>query len=155
GFNTLADQENIVVVYPNGVNHAWNDGRVGDPRIGNTNDVQFLGDIVIFMGRSLHIDPNRVYAAGYSMGGMMAYRLGCELPNRFAAIASVASTMPDYLIDHCDGSPPIPVLVFAGTDDPIIPWVGIPNAYLSAGQTIGYWGNHNHCSDNFAVETMP
>ena len=107
------------------------------------NDVQFLDDVVMFMEQSLHIDAQRVYAAGYSMGGMMAYRLACELPNRFAAVASVASTMPDYLIETCTGTPPIPVIVFQGTDDPVVPWTGIAGGYLSAAQTIGFWGNHN------------
>jgi polyhydroxybutyrate depolymerase len=155
GFNTLADTENFIVVYPDGVNNVWNDGRQGDPRVGTVNDVQFLSDVVAFMGESLHIDATRVYATGYSMGGMMAYRLGCERSNRFAAVASVASTMPEYLINRCDGSAPIPLLVFAGTDDPVIPWAGIKGAYLSAAQTIGFWGYHNQCSGEFAVEGLP
>lgn len=155
GFNALADSENFVVVYPDGVNNVWNDGRSGDARIGNVDDVQFLRDAVSFMSRSLSIDARRVYATGYSMGGMMAYRLGCEAPDVFAAVASVASTMPAYLIDRCDGSAPIPVLVFHGTDDPVIPWSGISDAYLSAALTIGFWGYHNQCRGDFAVEGLP
>ena len=117
--------------------------------------MQFLEDVVDFMGGSLHVDPLRVYATGYSMGGMMAYRLGCERPDRFAAVGSVASTMPIYLLNRCDGSAPIPVLVFQGTDDPVIPWAGIENAYLSAALTLGFWGYHNQCQGDFAVEGLP
>jgi polyhydroxybutyrate depolymerase len=155
GFNTLAEAENFIAVYPNGVNNAWNDGRQGDPRISNIDDVRFLSDVVEFMGRSLNIDPQRVYATGYSMGGMMAFRLGCERPDLFAAVGSVASTMPYYLLDRCDGTAPIPVIVFHGTDDRVVPWTGISNAYLSAGQTIGYWGDHNACTGDFPIENMP
>ncbi len=154
GFDDLAERENFVAVYPDGVNNVWNDGRIGDPRVGDIDDVRFLDSVVQFMESALHIDPQRVYAAGYSMGGMMAYRLGCELPDRFAAVASVASTMPVYLISACTATAPIPVIVFQGTDDPVVPWTGVQNGYLSAAQTIGFWGNHNHCSGDFALENL-
>lgn len=154
-FNTLADADPFVAVYPDGINNVWNDGRSGDPRITATDDVQFLSDIVTFISRSLNIDPLRVYATGYSMGGMMAYRLGCERPDLFAAVGSVASTMPYYLVARCNGSAPIPLIVFQGTDDQVVPWAGIPNAYLSAAQTIGYWVNHNRCTGDFTVDNMP
>lgn len=155
GFNALADQEKFIVVYPDGVNNVWNDGRIGDPRISAVDDVRFLEGVIRFMEQRLNIDLSRVYAAGYSMGGMMSYRLGCELPYRFAAVASVASTMPVYLIDRCTGTAPIPVLVFQGTEDPVVPWVGIPSGYLSAAQTIGFWGVHNGCTIDFAIEPLP
>ena len=155
GFDALADKENFIAVYPDGLNNVWNDGRQGDPRISNVDDVHFLDNAVQFVEKMLHVDPNRVYASGYSMGGMMAYRLACALPNRFAAVASVASTMPFYLLDVCTDSAPIPVMVIQGTDDPIVPWTGITNAYLSAAQTIGFWGDHNQCTGGFTVESLP
>jgi polyhydroxybutyrate depolymerase len=155
GFDDLADKENFIVVYPDGLNNVWNDGRRGDPRISNVDDVHFLENGVQFIEKMLNIDANKVYAAGYSMGGMMAYRLACALPSRFAAVASVASTMPIYLLDICDSTVPVPVIVFQGTDDPIVPWMGIPNGYLSAAQTIGFWGNHNQCTGGFVVENLP
>lgn len=154
GFDVLADDENFVVVYPNGVRGAWNDGRAPDSD-NNDDDVRFLGDMVTFMKEQLNIDAGRVYATGYSMGGMMSYRLGCELSDVFAAVGSVASTMPYYLLEACSSAPPIPVVVIQGTDDPIVPWMGINGAYLSAAQTIGYWGNHNKCTPQFELETLP
>ncbi|MFN8563505.1 MAG: alpha/beta fold hydrolase [Anaerolineae bacterium] len=155
GFDLLADREHFVVVYPDGVNNGWNDDRVGNPGISAVDDVRFLDRIVDFMTHSLNIDPLRVYAAGYSMGGMMSYRVGCELPQHFAAVASVASTMPIYLIDNCTDTPPVPVLVFEGTDDPVVPWMGIPGGYLSAAQTIGFWRDHNACTGSLSVEILP
>lgn len=154
GFNELAETENFIVVYPDGVGNAWNDGRASSNNE-PINDVRFLGDVVQFMQNTLTIDPLRVYATGFSMGGMMAYRLGCDLPNRFAAVGSVASTMPAYLIPNCTDTVPVPVIVFQGTDDAVVPWRGVPGAYLSAAQTIGFWGAHNNCSENFVVEALP
>ncbi len=154
GFNTLADGENFIVVYPNGVNGAWNDGRAPGATT-NHDDVQFLTDIVTFMSNQLHVDAARVYATGYSMGGMMSYRLGCERGDIFAAVGSVASTMPYYLIATCDAAPPVPLIVIQGTDDPIVPWMGVSGAYLSATQTLGYWGLHNECTARFELEMLP
>lgn len=154
GFNDLAETENFMVVYPDGVNNGWSDGRASTNNE-VINDVRFLGDVVTFLENALTIDPLRVYATGFSMGGMMSYRLACDLPNRFAAVGSVASTMPAYLIPNCTDTVPVPVIVFQGTDDPVVPWTGVSGAYLSAAQTIGFWGAHNHCSEDFVVEALP
>ncbi len=153
-FDPLADTENFIVVYPNGVNGAWNDGRAPGAN-NNDDDVIFLADMVTFMKEQLNVDAARVYATGYSMGGMMSYRVGCELSDVFAAVGSVASTMPLYLVQTCGNAPPVPVIVFQGTDDPIVPWMGITGAYLSATQTIGFWGNHNQCTPQFELEALP
>ncbi len=153
-FDALADGENFVVIYPNGVNGAWNDGRAPTAAT-NDDDVRFLGDIVAFMKGQLNIDARRVYATGYSMGGMMSYRVGCELGDVFAAVGSVASTMPYYLVATCDAAPPVPLIVIQGTDDPIVPWMGVTSAYLSAAQTLGYWGLHNECTARFELEMLP
>lgn len=152
GFNELAEVENFIVVYPDGINNGWNDGR---PTAQPVDDVRFIGDVVTFIQNSLKIDPLRTYATGYSMGGMMSYRLGCELPNRFAAVGSVASTMPVYLLGICRDTTPVPVIVFQGTDDSVIPWTGVENTYLSAARTVGYWGSHNACTGEVTVEPLP
>ena len=41
------------------------------------------------------IDRDRVYATGMSNGGMLVHRLGCAMPDRFAAIAPVAGTLAE------------------------------------------------------------
>lgn len=156
GFDALADQDNFVVAYPDGYRSVWNDGRAADRYVDTSiDDVQFLSDVIGFLKIKLNIDAQRVYAAGYSMGGMMSYRLACDLDQQVAAIASVASTMPIYLLSHCNNTPPLPVIVFQGTDDPIIPWTGIPNGYLSAVQTLGFWRSHNQCHTDFTIDALP
>ena len=144
-FNDLADQEGFVAVYPDGINRIWNDGRPPDPSIGPVDDLGFVTAIIEGLMGGLSIDPNRIYAAGFSAGGMFAFRLGCELPDHFAAVASVASTFPEYLMNNCDDTPPMPVLVIQGTDDPIIPWTGVSGGYLSAAATLDFWEAHNNC----------
>jgi polyhydroxybutyrate depolymerase len=149
-FNTLADSEGFVAVYPDGINRIWNDGRPPDPAVGPVDDVGFVLVMIQTIEKNLHIDPKRIYATGYSAGGMFSYRLGCDLPDQFAAVASVASTFPEYLSNNCNATPPMPLLVFQGTDDPIIPWIGYQGGYLSASATLVYWGDHNACQSTRA-----
>ena len=93
-WDSLADREGFVVAYPNGVRRAWNAGTCCGPasRQG-IDDVAFIDALVRALEGSGEIDPERVYATGMSNGAMMAYRLACDLPGRFAAIGPVAGTM--------------------------------------------------------------
>jgi polyhydroxybutyrate depolymerase len=96
------------------------------------------------------IDTTRVYAAGFSAGGMMALRLGCNIPNKIAAVVSVASTQPTYQLNECNISQPMPVMFVIGTLDPIIQWNGM-DFYLSAQDSVGYWIAHNDCEGTTEV----
>ena len=48
--------------------------------------------ILVTLKSELAVNDSRVYAAGVSNGGMLAYRLACEDSEDFAAIASLAGT---------------------------------------------------------------
>lgn len=149
-FDDLAEADTFIVVYPDGINQIWNDGRVGDSRVtAQLDDVGFMAALIDDLSTRLEIDAARVYAAGYSMGGMMAFRLGCELQDKIAAVASVASTFPGYLLASCETVAPIPVLIIQGTDDLTIPWNGIKRGdvpvYLSTAESAVYWAVTNGC----------
>jgi polyhydroxybutyrate depolymerase len=154
GFDALAEQEGFIVIYPDGLNNVWNDGRPADPRVGDQNDVGFLGSAVKFLLQSLNIDSNRVYVTGYSMGGMLSYKMACDLPNMIAAAASVASTFPQYLAADCVSTAPVPLLVLQGTDDPVVPWIGVQGGYFSAAQTLKYWALHNDCQTDQGITML-
>lgn len=151
GFNELAEEQGFIVIYPNGLNNAWADGRVGDPRIGSQDDVAYISRVIDYLTTNLRIDPKRIYATGHSMGGFMAYRLGCQLPDRIAAIAPVSATFPIYLRTVCEDAPPVPVALFHGTDDQVVPWNGIPGGYLSASDTLNFWAGHNQCQTDDGI----
>ncbi|MBI1278399.1 MAG: hypothetical protein GC179_09750 [Anaerolineaceae bacterium] len=144
GFDAISDKEGFIVAYPDAINTAWNDNR-GD-QLSSIDDVGYLEHIIDSVAEKANIDLNRVYAAGYSRGGMMSYRLGCVLPTKFAAVASVASTFPMYLLLECQNAPPKAVMIIQGTDDPIVPWMGIQTAYFSAAESLRFWGQHNRCA---------
>jgi len=74
------------------------------------------------------VDENRIYVTGVDWGGLTAWKLAVDYPNRFAAIAPGACPgMPDRVdqIKH------VPVWVFHGTDDRLVP-VGRPERMVKA-----------------------
>ena len=95
-----ADAENFIVVYPEGVKggvlniRTWNAGWCcGFASLLKINDVGFIDALLDTLINQYSIDTNRIYATGMSNGGFMSYRLACELSDRIAAIAPVASSM--------------------------------------------------------------
>lgn len=120
-WNDLADAQGIVVAYPDGIARTWNAGACCGPaqRMG-VDDVSFLAGVVSEVEASEGIDPARIYVAGMSNGAMMAYRLACDLPGRFAAIGPVAGTM----LCKCPDPVPVSVLHIHGLEDRNVPFGG-------------------------------
>jgi polyhydroxybutyrate depolymerase len=145
GFNAVADREGFIVVYPNSSRAGWADGRPNVP----TDDVGFISQLIDEMAEGVNIDLTRVYVTGFSAGGMMALRVGCNLPDKIAAVVSVASTQPIYQREACDVSAPIPVMFVLGTLDPVVTWQG-SDYYFSARNSIAYWLSHNGCTGEAA-----
>lgn len=145
GMEGIAEREGFVAVYPSGLNGVWNDGRVGDPRIGDVDDVGFLLALADALADELPLDPAATFAAGYSMGGMMAIHMACQSNGRIRAAASVASTMPMYLEDECQSAPPTSILFINGTADGVIAFDGSSRGYRSAQDSASYWIGHNRC----------
>jgi polyhydroxybutyrate depolymerase len=165
-FNTLSDKEGFVVVYPQGVENHWNDGRTLQnyrTHRENIDDVAFISALIDYLITELNIDETCIYAAGISNGAMMSCRLGCELSHKIAAIAMVVGAMPEDLGEHCSPSEPISVLIMNGTEDPLIPWEGgeirVGNQMLgttcSVNDTVLYWVTHNSCSPTPVITWLP
>jgi polyhydroxybutyrate depolymerase len=160
GFSLLAEQEGFAVVYPDGIRHRWNDGRdIG----ASHDDVGFVRAILDTLGRELALDPRRVYATGISNGAMFSYRLACDLPGRFAAVAPVAGAVPGELAAHCADPHPVAVLAIQGTADPLVPYAGGGVAFrrgqvLSAERSAAFWAQADGCSstptDSAAIDRV-
>ena len=157
GFDKLAEKENFIVVYPDAVEKHWNDGR-NDPYSysaqNNIDDVKFISKLIENLKGEYNIDANRIYAVGMSNGGMMAFRLGCELSEKIFAIATVAASMPENLYKNCSPIKHISVLIIHGTDDPIVPWSGGDvvvfgkhrGRVVSINKTVEFWTRYNNCT---------
>jgi polyhydroxybutyrate depolymerase len=95
------------------------------------------------------VNPRRVYATGLSNGGYMSNRLACLLPDKIAAIAPVAGTTTQGLIETRPPRP-IPVLYIHGTRDRIVGFDGTDQftrqkASLSAEELVTWWAQQNGC----------
>ncbi len=159
GWNALADREGFVVVYPDGIEKQWNDGRqLAQARAmrENVDDVGFLAALIDDLARTLNVDRRRVYATGISNGGMMSQRLACELSDQIAAIGVVAATMSENLCATCKPSRSISVLLMPGVNDPLVPYqggeIGLGKIKrgngLSVADTVKFWAVHNQCADS-------
>ncbi len=124
-FSTLADREDFLVVYPQGIvgpdkNTGWDDGRHKNPK---SNDVLFVSDLISTLQHQWCIDADRIYATGFSNGGSMTILLACRMAARIAAFASVSGAYPPFP-GGCHPSRPVPILEFHGTADKIVPYDG-------------------------------
>lgn len=118
-----ADAHKFVAVYPDGTGtiQTWNAGGLPAMATPRADDVAFTRDLLDDLKAVATIDPKRVYAAGFSNGGMMAYKLANELPDRFAAICAVGGTMT---FDNPTPKRPVPVIHFHGTEDGLVRYGG-------------------------------
>ncbi len=116
-----ADRTGALVVYPDGVVATWNAGRCcGPPQRNNLDDVSFVMAVLDDVAARFNVDRSRIYAAGMSNGAMFSYRLACERPDVFAAVAPVAGTR---MVD-CVPSRPVAVMHVHGRQDAFVPWGG-------------------------------
>jgi len=121
----VSEEHNFLVVYPDGVDRSWADGRGGTPADKKgVDDVKFLSSLVDKMAREYKVDDERIYAAGMSNGGFMSGRLACDLSNRIAAVGIVAASLSESVAANCRPRKPVSVLILQGTEDPLVPIQG-------------------------------
>ena len=116
------------------------------------NDINFIEAIIDTLRNQYNIDNDRVYACGYSEGGIFSYELGCRLNNRIAALSSVSSMLVDafrvsyYNLGNCLPVRPTAILLIPGTMDssPHSNYNGFQPYYMSVSEITTYWTNHNN-----------
>lgn len=165
GFDDLADRTGVLVAYPVAYKGAWNDGRVvpSQPSYAEgVDDVAFLVEVVARVATNFSIDTARIYACGFSNGGIMVQRLGFEETGLFAALGAVASAIPVDLPVVYTPNAFVPIMMINGTEDPILAWEGgllFPRdpqgAIFSVPDSVGYWAELNTCAPDPAVEQLP
>lgn len=104
-------------------------------------DLGFLERMLDQLQQDFLVDPRRIYLLGVSNGGMMALTLGCRLPERFAAMASIiAQLAPGH---DCGPTTDLPMIHLAGAKDTIVKIDGKPGVdgfiYTSRDQTLKTW----------------
>ena len=140
----LSESETFILIYPQGLDldgeSHWNACPNEGDNKSDVNDFGFIETLILKISSDYNIDLERIYAVGYSNGGMMAYGLANHKSELIAAMASVSGAMLD-----CTGptAHPMPVIHLHGTDDFDLPYNG-NNYYNSVQNTIEYWINFNN-----------
>jgi polyhydroxybutyrate depolymerase len=114
-FDEAADGGAFIAVYPDGVGRTWNGGRCCGAAVRqDIDDVAFISALIDRMTTGFPADPARVYVTGHSNGGIMAFRLACELAGKITAIGVVAASLET---GECSPARPVSVLLIHGDAD--------------------------------------
>jgi polyhydroxybutyrate depolymerase len=158
-FMPIADTANFLVVQPegsfSGSTQFWNVGLLSTP-----NDVIFIRDLIDSLSLLYNIDKDSVYSCGLSNGAILSYYLVCNLPNKIAAIASVAGTMFRPWFEGCKPMYATPVMEIHGTEDGTVPFEGNSSAgqngiYMPIDTVIQKWVVRNKCNPVPVIKQVP
>jgi polyhydroxybutyrate depolymerase len=155
-FNSIAEQNNFLVIYPQGIDDSWNAGGCcGTAMDQSIDDIAFVRQMLSDLETMVPIDPKRIYATGWSNGGILAYRLACEMSDTFAAIAPVAGVL---WYSPCQPEQPVSVMHVHGMNDKTVPFEGgksdledlgiVPHGLIvpSVSQGIATWVQLDGCA---------
>ena len=126
-------------------------------------DVTYAKMIVQLARERVTIAPDRVYAMGWSNGGYMVERLGCEAADVFNGVGPDASSVVigngyEDGLSRCDAAfqgGHIDYIHFHGTIDMTVPWIGghdTRERLPSVLENISRWVARNGC-DNVQKQT--
>jgi polyhydroxybutyrate depolymerase len=150
-YNAAADQHGFAVVYPDGIDLSWADGRGASmPDREGVDDVGFLVALADRLTHDYGIAPGHVFATGLSAGAFMAMRLACDRADVVAAIAPVAGSLGSAA--SCAPSRPVSVIATNGIADPVVPYNGGgmvgrggPSDIVAPQAMAGRWRDLDHC----------
>lgn len=153
GYRELSDSAGFIAVWPQGVDNTWNAGPCcADASV---DDFSFVTTLVRRLSTELCVDQRRIYAAGFSFGGTLAYQLGCDHSETFAAVAASSADLFAASEAECKPSRPVATIAFRGTEDTVFPYAGGPasppgrpdvvHEFLGATGTFERWAALDHC----------
>lgn len=160
GFNQLGDVEGFISVYPQGLESlagtAWNNGSILEQLGFTPDDLGFVSQLIDYLVANHAADPNRIYACGFSMGGIMSHYLGCNLSDKITAIASQAGTMASSILPTCNPERAVPAMHIHGDMDSVVPIGGSASFGLSsATATVEAWAAANGCPTPPSEDAVP
>jgi polyhydroxybutyrate depolymerase len=140
-----ADAHNVIALVPQGLGlvPGWNAGKCcGEPQLLKVDDVGFARDLIEATKKDFCVDEKRIYATGFSNGGMFSHRLACELSGVLAAVGPVSGgpMFPECKPDH-----PISILHLHGNADPTVAYHG-GGIFPDIPMSIDEWAKRNGCT---------
>jgi len=148
----VADADNVIMAFPTPLGD-WN---MGPCCADGVDDIGFAKDLVAEVEKLACVDPKRVYASGFSMGGGMSHQLACHAADVFAAVAPAAFDLLEEHLPTCKPQRPITVISFRGTEDTLAPYEGglsnlvRPINFLGAVASMKKWAELNGCTGQAA-----
>jgi polyhydroxybutyrate depolymerase len=157
GLDGVGDRLGFAVAYLNGTGSlryaglTWNAATCcGSAERLRIDDIAFARAVVDTLDRTLPVDSTRVFATGFSAGGMMALLLACQPHPFIAGAADVAGAMPDTT---CATSARMPILLVRGDRDDDLAQDHLEarhrnNHYYAVSFTGArrFWARHNGCA---------
>jgi polyhydroxybutyrate depolymerase len=149
----VAAREGFLVVYPEGIDKGWNDGRPEkNPEI---DDVGFFDAMLAEIPKHHPLDSSRIFVTGMSNGGLMSFRLACERSSVIAGFAPVITTLGAKISTQCKPSKRVAILNILSDKDPLMPFNGGQiigpfgvrklGEVLSSDATVKFWVSHLGC----------
>ena len=124
-----AEKRGYLLVAAEGVNnHGWygaygkyGGNRRGDPRnLGELSEKDVL-NVLEMAQKEFNVDPQRTYLIGHSMGGAGTWHLGMKYPEKWAALAPLASGGTNHDYDMKKLKAQLGVIVVHGVKDNLCP----------------------------------
>jgi polyhydroxybutyrate depolymerase len=150
GFNNIADTANMITVYMQGTLNilnqtAWNNGTA---LASSDDDLAFTAQVLDSIQTWYNIDPTRIYACGFSMGGIMSNHLYCA-NDEFDAIGTVGGPMATSDIAGCARTNPSRITHIHGTADATVPYdTGALPSLSLVPESLDFWKGYGNCQDS-------
>ena len=162
-FNKLADKQGFMVVYPNGINKGWNDGRIRSKKPQTSDDVKFILALLEKLTRDYTIDSHRIFSTGISNGAIFSIYLAYKIPDKILAIAPVCGSIPKNLENEFKLSIPVSAIFINGTKDKLIKYEGGPviseradrGEVIAVEKSVGDWVEFNGCTGPPVEKVFP
>lgn len=156
----VTDSAGFITVYPDGLEGTWTMGCQESCTFAEeleADDVSFLNALAGHLADHLPVDTARVYVAGYSQGGSLAYLFGCQSPRPPAGVAVVSGLMLRNVAENCRSGVSFPVLVSHGTSDLLAYYEGFGDEapFLSVPGAVEFWRQGMGCGAEPIREDFP
>ena len=140
-WNAMADKEGFIVTYPLGNNKMWDTN--------GTSDVKFVETVIKEMINQHHVDKNRIYLSGFSMGSWLGYHCLETLGDQIAAFGPVSGV---DIGKQPKANRKVPIMHIHGTGDDVFKYTGDPShmagGYPSIEEYVKKWAAYEGCDAN-------
>ncbi|PTW62465.1 polyhydroxybutyrate depolymerase [Breoghania corrubedonensis] len=155
GLIAIASELGVALIAPQGEERSWS--FPGAPRQ-QRDDLAFIRSILDDAIARHSVDPDKIMASGFSVGGSMVWYLACYIGDRFAGFAPVAGAFWEPQPTNCPGPEPNLFHVH-GTSDTVVPMagraIGDSARQGNVGEGFALWETKGACRQEVPEEFKP